>query len=92
MQVKGIIILLFLLPLFLIFFFIAPVIRKCAKEHVVKINDAIFMLYMCFNKFCRQAQALDNACEQLEEYAILNVEDQGGTIFKDFAVPLNFLA
>ena len=90
MQVKGIIILLFLLPLFLIFFFIAPVIRKCAKEHVVKINDAIFMLYMCFHNFCRQA--LDNACEHLKEYVILNVEDQGRTIFKDFAVPLNFLA
>ena len=90
MQVKGIIILLFLLPLYLIFFFIAPVIRKCAKEHVVKINDAIFMLYMCFHNFCRQA--LDNACEHLKEYVILNVEDQGGTIFKDFAVPLNFLA
>ena len=44
MQVKGIIILLFLLPLLLIFFFIALVIRKCAKEHVVKINDAIIFV------------------------------------------------
>ena len=26
-------------------FFIAPVISKCAKEHVVKLNDAIFVLY-----------------------------------------------
>ena len=54
------------------------------------LNDAIFMLYMCFHNFCRQA--LDNACEHLEEYWILNVEDKGGTIFLYFAVPLNFLA
>ena len=60
------------------------------KLEIIQLNDAIFMLYMCFHNFCRQA--LDNTCEHLKEYAILNVEDQGGTIFKDFAVPLNFLA